>query len=81
MPVKTRDDTKRKGSNIDDIVRQYRPDVQPYEEIYKDLHRNPELSCQEKRTAETAGDHLRALRFEVHDNLGGYGVVGLLDNG
>lgn len=81
MPVKSRDDTKRKISNVDDIIHQYRPDVRPYEEIYKDIHRNPELPCQEKRTAEGAGDHLRALGFDVNDNIGGYGVVGLLDNG
>jgi metal-dependent amidase/aminoacylase/carboxypeptidase family protein len=35
------------------------------EEIYKDLHANPELSFQEMRTAEIAARHLREYGFEV----------------
>jgi metal-dependent amidase/aminoacylase/carboxypeptidase family protein len=35
------------------------------EEIYKDLHANPELSFQETRTAEIAARHLRVCCFAV----------------
>ncbi|MDR3564544.1 MAG: amidohydrolase, partial [Negativicutes bacterium] len=45
------------------------------EGIYKDLHRNPELSMQEFRTAGIAADYLVAHGFEVTRGVGGTGVV------
>ncbi|MEU4426463.1 amidohydrolase [Actinoplanes sp. NPDC024001] len=49
------------------------------EEVYADLHRHPELSMQETRTADTVAGHLRAAGYQVH-RIGG-GVVGALTNG
>ncbi|KAI8632561.1 putative zinc metallopeptidase [Xylariaceae sp. FL1651] len=66
---------------IIDILEKYRPDLPPYEEVYREIHQNPELSCQEKHTAHIAAGHLKSLNFSVHESIGGYGVVGLLDNG
>jgi hippurate hydrolase len=51
------------------------------EELYRDLHRNPELSHQEERTARLAAERLRGAGFEVHERVGGTGVVGVLRNG
>ncbi|UHL64799.1 M20 family metallopeptidase [Paralcaligenes sp. KSB-10] len=51
------------------------------EAIYKDLHRNPELSMQEVRTAGIAADYLAAQGFEVSRRIGLTGVVGVLKNG
>ncbi|TCT04835.1 M20 family metallopeptidase [Paralcaligenes ureilyticus] len=51
------------------------------EAIYKDLHRNPELSMQEARTAGIAADYLAAQGFEVSRQIGLTGVVGVLKNG
>jgi hippurate hydrolase len=51
------------------------------EELYKDLHRHPELSMQETRTAKIAADALEALGFEVTRAVGVTGVVGVLRNG
>ncbi|UXM92670.1 amidohydrolase [Paenarthrobacter sp. JL.01a] len=51
------------------------------EELYKDLHANPELSFQETRTAGIAAGHLENLGFTVHRNIGKTGVVGILENG
>ena len=50
------------------------------EQLYRDLHANPELSLQEHRTAALAGDQLAAAGFEVTTNIGGTGVVGVLAN-
>ncbi|WP_392676457.1 amidohydrolase [Streptomyces sp. LN785] len=50
-------------------------------DFYRDLHRNPELSLQEHRTAGRVAEKLRAQGFEVSDHVGGTGVVGLLRNG
>ena len=51
------------------------------EDLYKDIHRHPELSTQERRTAGLATERLRAAGFEVTAGVGGTGVVGLLRNG
>lgn len=51
------------------------------EDFYKDLHRHPELSHQEHRTAEAVADRLERARFAVHRGVGGTGVVGVLTNG
>jgi hippurate hydrolase len=57
-------------------------DTRPWQEdLYRDLHRNPELSHQETRTAGLAADRLRDAGFEVHEGVGGTGVVGVLRNG
>jgi len=51
------------------------------EDLYRDVHQHPELSHQEHRTAGLVADRLRQAGFEVHDNIGGTGVVGVLRNG
>src|SRR5690554_8101634 len=51
------------------------------EELYKQLHAHPELSFEEKETATEMARQLRKLGFEVTENVGGYGVVGVLKNG
>lgn len=49
--------------------------------IYRDLHRHPELSFQEHRTAALLADHLVGLGYAVTTGVGGTGVVAVLDNG
>ncbi|HET8606941.1 MAG TPA: amidohydrolase [Gaiellaceae bacterium] len=51
------------------------------EQLYKDVHRHPELSMQERRTAGLAAERLGAAGFAVTTGVGGTGVVGLLANG
>jgi hippurate hydrolase len=55
--------------------------LEEVEGLYKDVHRHPELSMQEERTAGLAADRLRAARFEVTTAVGKTGVVGVLRNG
>ncbi len=50
-------------------------------EVYKDLHRHPELGFQEHRTASIVGERLTALGFDVATGVGRTGVVGVLRNG
>lgn len=49
--------------------------------LYQDLHRNPELSRHEEKTAAKLATRLRALGFEVTEHVGGHGIVGVLRNG
>lgn len=49
--------------------------------FYTDLHLHPELSLLEKETSGKVAASLRASGYEVTENFGGYGVVGVLKNG
>src|SRR6059058_3182857 len=49
--------------------------------LYIDLHKNPELSSHEEKTAVKMADELRKLGYEVTTGVGGTGVVGVLKNG
>lgn len=51
------------------------------EEFYRDLHAHPELSHQEHRTAQNVAARLREAGCEVHEGIGGTGVVGVVRNG
>jgi hippurate hydrolase len=51
------------------------------EALYRDIHAHPELSLQERRTARLAADRLRDAGYDVAEQVGGTGVVGLLANG
>ena len=50
-------------------------------DFYVDLHRNPELSLHEEKTAAKVADRLRQAGFEVTAGVGGTGIVGVLKNG
>ncbi|MEU6853299.1 amidohydrolase [Actinacidiphila alni] len=50
-------------------------------ELYLDLHRHPELSGAEERTAARFGAALTAAGLRVESGIGGHGVVGVLENG
>ena len=59
-----------------------------YEEVYKELHRTPELSWQEQATAAYIAEQLRKINtdhegegFKITTGIGGTGVVGILNNG
>jgi amidohydrolase len=54
------------------------PDLRAF---YEDLHRNPELSLHEEKTAAKVAERLRQAGFEVTTGVGGTGVVGVLRNG
>jgi amidohydrolase len=50
-------------------------------ELRRDLHRHPELSFRETRTAGIAGDAVEALGYRVRRGVGGTGVVADLGTG
>ena len=51
------------------------------EALYLDLHRNPELSYHEEKTAAKIADQLRKLGYDITTGFGGTGVVGVFKNG
>jgi amidohydrolase len=72
---------KNLGSRSE-IVQDFRPDLEPYRQLYKKLHQNPELAGEEYETASTIKLHLEGLGItKVISEVGGTGVVGILENG
>lgn len=55
--------------------------VRPALTLYLDVHRTPEVSGEESRTAALFADRLAAIGFEVARGIGGHGVAGVLRNG
>ncbi|WP_040813261.1 amidohydrolase [Nocardia concava] len=53
-----------------------------WQQVYRQLHAHPELSGEEHATAALVAEELRALPgWEVTENVGGTGVVGVLHSG
>jgi len=50
-------------------------------DIFKDIHRNPELGFMEVRTAKIITDELTSLGFKVQTGIGKTGIVAILKNG
>ncbi|MEH3048660.1 amidohydrolase [Sphingomonas adhaesiva] len=50
-------------------------------ELRRDIHAHPELGYKEHRTAALIAAQLRAIGCEVHEGIGGTGVVGVLRHG
>lgn len=59
---------------IDDLI----PDLIA---LRRDLHAHPELAFEERRTAGIVAAALREAGLEVHEGIGGTGVVGILRRG
>ncbi|GAB3757637.1 amidohydrolase [Ramlibacter monticola] len=69
-------------SSLTDALKQLgQPLLDELEAIYTDVHRHPELSMQETRTAKIVADFLQALGYEVTREVGVTGVVAVLRNG
>ena len=49
--------------------------------VRRDLHRHPELSGREARTAGIVAERLKSLGLDVRTGVGGHGVVGILTGG
>ncbi len=58
------------GKNLDEL-----------EQLYLWLHQHPELSLQETQTSKKLAAELKNSGFEVYENFGGTGIVGVLKNG
>ena len=76
------DPSGRVTSSPNDLLLAAPINIEKYEELYKYLHKHPELSNLEAKTAETIAAQLSRLQaFDITTNIGGHGVVGVLKNG
>jgi amidohydrolase len=70
------------GQDLKDLIRkEATTSVNAAEQMYRELHQNPELSLQEFKTAVKMALALEKLGFEVTKGVGGNGVVGVFRNG
>ncbi len=69
------------GDAVESVLRGLDGIRSSQEDFYRDLHGHPELPHQEHRTAGNVASRLRDTGFEVHEGIGGTGVVGILRNG
>lgn len=64
------------------IVDSFDLDTGWLEELYKEFHREPELSTAEEKTAARIVRELKPFTdWEIHTNIGGYGITATLRNG
>ncbi len=78
MPISSPQEVRERA----DVVLAGLAEVRAWQEpLYRDLHQHPELSHQEHRTADVIAARLTDVGIEVHEGVGGTGVVGILRNG
>ena len=65
----------------DPLAEAVRADMPALLALYRDLHRNPELSFQEKQTAARLAAEIRKSGFQVTEGVGGTGLVAVMKNG
>ena len=68
---------------ISEAVEQFRPAMGSLEDLYQDLHRNPELSRLEKETSATILKQLKSIDadFDITSDIGGHGIAVVFHNG
>ncbi|MDQ0380189.1 amidohydrolase [Amycolatopsis thermophila] len=68
-------------TDLETVLAGLDPLLPDLEELYVDLHRHPELSFAEHRTAAALAGRLREAGYDVRTGIGGTGVAGVLRNG
>ena len=55
--------------------------MKPLAKLYLHLHKNPELSFEEKETSERIAKELKDVGATITTGVGGFGIVGIIENG
>src|ERR1041385_1245322 len=69
------------ASRVSEVLAGLRDTSVWQEHIYKDIHAHPELSFQETKTAALVASKMKEFGYEVLEQVGRTGVVGILRNG
>ena len=71
--------TISQASSVSDAIdKDYQQHLGP---LWQHFHQNPELSLMEFKTAKRLAKEIRAVGFEVTENIGGTGIVAIMKNG
>jgi len=71
----------RASAQTDDVRNLVEKHYPSLESFYTTLHKEPELSLAEAKTAKRLAEELRKAGYEVTEGVGGHGVVAVLKNG
>lgn len=71
----------QKNNMNDNILNATNAIIPYFKDLYINLHKNPELSLMEVKTAAKMAENLQKLGFETITGFGGNGVVGIFRNG
>lgn len=74
-------ETNVSGELTEKVKSVVKTDQTRLEDMFKDIHQNPELGFMETRTSGIIAKELKALGFEVTTGIAKTGVVGVLENG
>lgn len=69
------------GDVIENLNHRIESTLPSWIELYKTCHAHPELSLEEKESSDRVAGLLAAAGAKVTDKIGGYGVVGVIENG
>src|SRR5689334_5906317 len=69
------------ASTVSEVLAGLRDTSVWQEHLYKDIHAHPELSFQETKTAALVASKMKEFGYEVLEEVGRTGVVGILRNG
>src|SRR3546814_14066671 len=65
----------------DPLADAVRADMPALLALYRDFHRNPELSFREKQTAARLAAEIRKSGFQLTEGVGGIGLIAVMKNG
>ena len=68
-------------TNTDTPATWVKANIKPLAKLYLHFHQTPELSFEEKKTAARLGKELSDVGATVTQNVGGHGVVAIIENG
>lgn len=69
------------ASRIAEFIRTHGVDLGWQDDFYTWMHRNPELSGEEKQSAAHIVTRLKQMDCEITENIGGYGITAIFRNG
>jgi len=69
------------ATRADDPAAWVKQNLESLMQLYLHFHKTPELSFQEEQTGIRFGEELAKVGCKVTNNVGGFGVVGVLENG
>ncbi|HWQ78164.1 MAG TPA: amidohydrolase [Anaerovoracaceae bacterium] len=69
---------KERDALTEGLIQQYEPEFIQWRRYF---HRNPELSFEEFETSDFIAERLSEMGYAVKRNIGGTGVIGMLDTG
>jgi len=66
---------------VNQVSEHHLVNIDEFISLRRDIHQHPELAFEERRTAALVTQKLKSWGYEVHEGIGGTGVVGVLKNG